>query len=95
MCVVVGSCAAGVRGNPLCCCVQPVVVMPSYGLEHGYGSGGGFELWDATNAYWQPMALLGLWAGDSSGATVQVSGAALACARTLPRSQLVLCVLGS
>jgi hypothetical protein len=62
---------------PPCLCAhlwagQPVDLMPAFGLVHGYGANA-FEVWDVAGQVFQPLTLNGLWAGDATGATVQLN----------------------
>ena len=54
------------------CVVQPLQIASTFGLVHGYGANA-FELWDASGRFFQPATLTGLWAGDASGATLQLN----------------------
>jgi hypothetical protein len=51
---------------------QPLVATAMANLVHGW-SWGGFELWDATNAYWSPVTLTGLRADDPTNRTLQLN----------------------
>lgn len=51
---------------------QPLTMMDTFGLVHG-NPANGFEIWDATEQYFQAATLTGLWPGDASGRTLQLN----------------------